>query len=737
MSKTRSKCSFVAGVLTVAVARFAEAVPVTLNIRNEQFEFIPARVHIVDAYNTSFPGMPDSLLLAHYGGVYNRGFYYSDGHDSLDLPLGLTTITVGRGFEYRPVTVQRNVFPGASIHITLERAYDLRAEGWSSGDDHVHAKHPPADYLISPEEMLRIAQAEDLQMTWCLDNSYQFTGGAHAVSTPQNSIYFTTEFRNQAYGHVEVLGLTQAIPTGCCLPPTAAYPMLSDFNDIWVPQYGQALVLAHPCTPADYFFDGGWPGWGLGREFPLLALNNRIDAYDIVSFNNEGHIALPQWYDALDCGSRIPAGAGSDAAADRYYNQFPGGYRVYVYEGPGTHTPARYVEALKSGRTFVTNYPLLPEFTVNDALPGTTLLLPGGQSDLTVKFRVESVLPVAVASIVRDGEIVEAFPLTQLPTGTSQACSTVVPVTESGWIAIRVDGVTTTPHAAQPALFAHTSPVYYRVFGDTTKNTPAAGRMADRCDSLELFVEARGGWASPDHRAHVLTKIHSGRSQYNAFFRVPPDSFALLSPYHGDTVEVGAPLVVSWEAASDSEPGDRVEYLVSFSPDSLFLFAGAPIPTRETSLDVTASIAPKTSWWWRVVARDRNGNARPSTPSQARFHYFLIATDVDQPNAPVDPGDPGHLRLIASPNPCSGPLVVRLSRPLRDDGEIAVYSVDGRLITHSSLAAPRRGWTTVTRSLLRWDGRGDSGEPLPGGAYWLRAREEERHVAATRVILVR
>ncbi len=734
MSRFSASSPFVACLLITAAAQFAAAVPVTLNIRNGQFESIPARVHIVDANNTSFPGAPDSLLLSHYGGAFNRGFYYSDGQDSLDLPVGLTTFTVGRGFEYRPVTVQRNVFPGASIHITLERPYDLRAEGWSSGDDHVHAKHPPSEYQISPQEMLRIAQGEDLQMTWCLDNGYQFTGGPHAVSTQQNSIYFATEYRNQAYGHVEVLGLTQAIPTGCCLPPTAAYPMLSDFNDIWIPQYGQALVLAHPCTPADYFYDGGWPGWGLGREFPLLALNSRIDAYDIVSFNNQGHIALPQWYDALSCGSRIPAGAGSDAAADRYYNQFPGGYRVYVYEGPGTHTPARYVQALKSGRTFVTNYPLLPEFTVNGASAGTTLLLPGGQSSLTVKFRVESVLPVSVASIVQDGKIVEAFALTQLPSGTSQACSTSVPVTESGWIAIRVDGVTATPHAAQPALFAHTSAVYYRVFGDQTKNTLAAGRMADRCDSLEQFVEARGGWALPSHRTQVLDKIHAGRNQYNAFFRVPPDSFALLTPYEGDTVELGGPVVVTWEAASDPEPGDRVEYLVSLSPDSLFLLAGAPIPTRETSLDLAANITPKSTWWWRVVARDRNGNARPSTPVQARFHYFLVSTDVDRANALVDPGE---LRLSASPNPCSGPLVVRLSRPLRDEGEIGVYSVDGRLVTHSSLSAPRRGWTTITRSLFRWDGRGESGQPLPGGAYWLRAREETRHVAATRVILVR
>src|SRR2546429_9069946 len=65
------------------------------------------------------------------------------------------------------------------------------------------------------------------------------------------------------------------------------------------------------------------------------------------------------WYRLLNCGFRLPAGAGTDAFPNFASLRGPPGLvRVYVKAGP-TLDHRHWLAGIKTGRAFVTNAPLL------------------------------------------------------------------------------------------------------------------------------------------------------------------------------------------------------------------------------------------------------------------------------------------------------------------------------------------------------------------------------------------
>ena len=64
----------------------------------------------------------------------------TDGRFEIRVPPGSTRVTLERGFETDPVSVDLDLAPGAVTNITLSagRFIDMQAEGWVSGDTHIH-----------------------------------------------------------------------------------------------------------------------------------------------------------------------------------------------------------------------------------------------------------------------------------------------------------------------------------------------------------------------------------------------------------------------------------------------------------------------------------------------------------------------------------------------------------------------------------------------------------------------
>lgn len=451
------------------------------------------------------------------------GYFYTEGEVVAEVPSGITSISVGRGFEWRPVHMTPDLQADTSFVITLERVFDMRNRGWFSGDVHVHTMHPPIAYSVSPEQMHLVARAEDLAIAWCLDQDYEFTGGPHPISTPDAILYYSTEYRNQTLGHVSLQGLKKIIDFSCCWPDEPAYPMLSHTHEAWNPQRDEGMVLSHPKTKSSLYEVGLWPASGFGRELPVLAAHGYLDALDIAAYTNEPDVYLVDWYRLLSCGFQIPASAGTDCSVARYRSKPPGGFRVYVKGEAGSgNSPGRWVQALTDGGTFVTNLPLIPRFEVNGVEAGGVLNI-SEPMVVDVSFRIESVLGLDEARIVRNGETAALIPLEADSEGTVIDTTIQLQIPESSWLALHVDGTTDHPHVVSPQLFAHTSAVHIPVDSVLVRKAADARRFVEWLDSLRVYVdEIKGNWESEEQRREVFRRIDIAKETFSKLSRPTP-----------------------------------------------------------------------------------------------------------------------------------------------------------------------------------------------------------------------
>lgn len=186
---------------------------------------------------------------------------------------------------------------------------------------------------------------------------------------------------------------------------------------------------------------------------------------------------------------------------------------MYTHAGPRL-TYEGWMKALVAGRSFVTSGPLL-ELTVDGHEPGDTIQLPlSGPASVTVRARVDSIVPMSTLSIVRNGEIVASLDVTGAERGHAELTRTIE-VPESGWVAVRVDGDGKPHHLVMKSLvFAHSAPVYV-TRGSTPARSPEAARYfikwIDR--SIEL-IDAEQTWNSAEDKKHAIDVFRRGRQVY-------------------------------------------------------------------------------------------------------------------------------------------------------------------------------------------------------------------------------
>ncbi len=93
---------------------------------------------------------------------------------------------------------------------------------------------------------------------------------------------------------------------------------------------------------------------------------------------------------------------------------------------------------------------------------------------------------------------------------------------------------------------------------------------------------------------------------------------------------------------------------------------------------------------------------------------------------------PSRLTLEpVSPNPFGGAAAIRFSLPTPRPGSVRVYDVSGRLVR-----VLRDGTLPAGKQEVVWDGRDDSGRPVPAGIYWCRV-DTPNESAARKVTRVR
>src|SRR5438445_1495452 len=238
----------------------------------------------------------------------------------------------------------------------------------------------------------------------------------------------------------------------------------------------------------------------LTYELPVDAALGKVDYMEVMGYSD--HLVTSGiWYRLLNCGFRIPAGAGTDAFPNFASLRGPPGLvRVFVRSGPRLERRS-WMAALRAGRTFVTNAPLL-EFTLAGREIGDEIRLPAGGGRLSARVTLRSSVPVDHLEIIGDGRVVATIPLPGDRTGARDTVS--IPVAHSGWYVLRAYG----DRARLPVLdvypFASTSPIYVTVGGEPVRSREDAEFFQRWIDRLAAAAGAHTGGNSPQERDAVL-----------------------------------------------------------------------------------------------------------------------------------------------------------------------------------------------------------------------------------------
>jgi hypothetical protein len=684
--------------------RGSSEVEFTIEVEDSSGRLIPARAQVIGADGHAYPRGPDSDLMSHSS---LGGYFYLDGRATLELPPGLTRVTISRGFEYSPVSLYVTLQADSTLQVTLQRFATLPARGWYGGDLHSHARHEPLDYEPTPSQVKTVAEAEGISVLHLLDDDWQFTGAPHALSDSTTVLYCSYEHRNQMCGHVDLPGLRSPVSDGCCLTPAPPYPMILDLNAQVHAQGGALTVLAHPHTTDNYDQLGAWPGAGLGRELPVLAALGGLDALDVASYSNHPDLDTEEWFDLLSAGLAASPSAGTDAELDGYAQRPPGGWRVYTREAnSGALGYDSWLAALAAGRSFVTSFPLVPEFTVADSGMGGSLEVTGDSLIAPVHIETSCAIGLRSVALVADGQEIWSRSFATLPARFGFDTTFQLRVRRPGWILLRVDGPSSHPALAAPQAVAYTNAVRILHDGAPAQLPAAMGRLLDDLARFEALVTSRCDWPVPWQRDTVLARIQRARCFYARPFQTPPAGFALLPPLVGPE----GTLDLVWQTAVDPDAGDWVTYTVRAGEDSTQSDIWH-LQTADTAA-TEVSLPPGRWYWWSVEAVDRAGNLVHSTPPSARFFVSSSA------------GVPVAMHVVppqALPNPSRGAVTLRGMDP-----DVEIYDMAGRRV-----AGPGRGVVQAAGTPV-WDGN-DGGRMAPPGIYLARGGHSQRLVRIVRL----
>ncbi len=458
---------------------------------------------------------------------FEAHYFHSTGKADVAVPVGKISVEVMKGFEHRfekrTVQVTAGEITDVSVRLQPLNFPTDKQSRWVSGDVHVHMNYGGA-YRNTPAHLVEQAAGENLSIVENLvvnkeqrvpDIAY-FSPKPDAASTASNLLLHGQEFHTSYWGHLGLLNLTRnfIIPDYVGYPNTAAaslFPANANVADMAHEQ--QALVgYVHPFDAVpDPIKDVS-----LTDELPVDVALGKVDYIEIVGFSDHKSTAAV-WYRLLNCGFRLPAAAGTDAMADYASLRGPVGLnRVYVKVPAGPLTVTPWLTALKQGRTFATNGPLL-DFTLGGKQLGDELKLPAGNQEVKFTASLRSIVPIDHLEVVCNGRVVRDLKIrdSQGDAGRGAAeMSGTLPISETGWCVLR----TWSDKAEYPVLdaypYATTSPVYVTVEGSSPHHTEDAAYFIAWLDRLAEAAKANRDWNTDVEKQTVLDLMSQARTVY-------------------------------------------------------------------------------------------------------------------------------------------------------------------------------------------------------------------------------
>ncbi len=372
------------------------------------------------------------------GPVAGKCWWIVPGPLDMALPPGEYDIVIRRGIEHLPIFDTINVEPRKTVdkRYRLSHWVDMRGLGWYTGDDHVHNR------IMSDDDARRLMawiQAEDIHVanivkmgdifrTWFEQRgfgpSYRIIDGDYILCPGQEC----PRTHSDGIGHTLSMNIREMVRD------TSKY-FLYDWVFETVHKQGGLSGYAHI---GDKLFN-------VQRAMSVFVPLVRPDFNEILQFSRLG---TELYYEFLNLGYKMTASAGSDVP----WGSTVGEVRLYAHVGKTPFTADAWFNAVRNGRTFVTNGPML-ELFVDDTIPGDELVLSDNHK-LRVRARAWSdgkYRAITKLEIVRHGEVIQKA---KAPEGDQKELKLDFEIDggDGCWIAARAEGSDGTK--------SHTTPVY-------------------------------------------------------------------------------------------------------------------------------------------------------------------------------------------------------------------------------------------------------------------------------------
>jgi hypothetical protein len=498
-----------AGLHTVHVrvndAATGKPTPVRLRLADPAGNYYPPFGRLAEFATGRNQDVGGNLLLG------ARPYAYIEGACEVGLPAGPVLIDLWKGPEYRPRQAEVSLGPGQlALRLAVERWVNLREQGWYSGDTRCHALTPHAALLEAAGEDLAVVnllaaetRVEDQfhKSVPAVPNLLAFSGQKACLEAPGHMVVVNTHNTHPVLGSLSLLNCHRVV-----YPLTFGGP---GGRDDWT--LHDWCGQCHRKGGLVVWTRAGQEGPDLALAEPLAdALLGAVDAFEIDAYEDSPFDVLADWYALLGCGVRLPlvGGSGKDSngvplGAMRTYARLPAGEGL-TYQG--------WVEAVRGGRTIVTNGPLL-WFTVNGQDPGAVLDVAGAGQAVRVRAEARSIVPFEHLELVAGGEVVGSAPASGSP--SAAVLEADWPVAAGGWLAARCRGGQTLPQRPAPQrVFAHTSPVYTRVAGQPPRADEAARRrFLGHLDRMLEWVAREARCATEPQRERLAGVFRAAREE--------------------------------------------------------------------------------------------------------------------------------------------------------------------------------------------------------------------------------
>ncbi len=456
---------------------------------------------------------------------FEAQYFHMRGEEEFDVPDGQITVEIMRGIEDEPFVQTLEMVPGEPQTLIVKGLRSLnfphpKSERWASGDLHVHMNYGGA-YRNTPAHLVEQAQAENLSIVnnLIVNKEQRIPDIAYAgrrldpASTADTLVMHGQEFHTSYWGHLGLvnIGGNILLPDYAGYPNTAAASLVPTNAAVEDRAHGQGALVGYVHPFGEEPQPLASPPQTITHTLPVDIALGKVDYLEVVGFSDHRATAAV-WYRLLNLGFRIPAGAGTDAMANFASLHGPVGMsRVYARVPEGPIKLDVWLEAVKHGRTFATNGPLL-DFSLGGQPVGGELKVDTPQDAVPFQTTLRSIVPVDHLEIVCNGRVVQALALDgPIERGDFRG---KLPLRESGWCVLRASSDKTEYPVLDNYVYATTSPVYVTVAGKPPHSPEDAAYFAAWIDRVIEATSRYPDWNAPAEKEAVLKELARARAVY-------------------------------------------------------------------------------------------------------------------------------------------------------------------------------------------------------------------------------